>query len=282
MLGQPYLINLACTGLIPTQAMNSHVPLNHTEIVDEVGRALEMGVQMFHLHARDKYGQHTGEPEPYGRMIEAIRKLPHGKHAILCVTTSGRYAGDIQSRARVLSLDGNMKPDMASLTLSSLNFIQGTSVNSPACIRELAIIMQKKSIVPELEVFDLGMANFLLVLRKEKLLGNRGYVNFLLGNIAGAQFDPLHFYALKAQLPTSYLSAVAGIGRLQLPSNLYGLLHATGVRVGLEDNLWYDQHKIRCATNRDLILRVQRFASELERPLMETVDIRKKIGLTVE
>lgn len=282
MIGKPYLINLACTGLVPTRALSPHVPLNHNEIVDEVGRALELGVQMFHLHARDADGKHTGDPEPYGRMIEAIRELPGGRHAILCVTTSGRYGADVESRSRVLELDRSMKPDMASLTLSSLNFVQQASMNEPATIRELARRMKSTGIMPELEVFDLGMANFLHVLRKEGLLGDCGYVNLLLGNIAGAQMDPLHYAALRTQIPPAYISAVAGIGGAQLSANVYGLLHADGVRVGLEDSIWYDHARTRLASNRDLVQRVIRLAIELERPLARVEDLRKQLKLPSE
>ena len=59
---------------------------------------------------------------------------------------------------------------MASLTLSSLNFMSAASVNSPEIIRGLARIMRDRGITPELEIFDLGMLNFAKVLRKEGLL----------------------------------------------------------------------------------------------------------------
>ena len=52
----------------------------------------------------------------------------------MCVTCSGRYAVDLESRAEVLSLDGDAKPDMASLTLGSNNFVRQASVNAPEII----------------------------------------------------------------------------------------------------------------------------------------------------
>ena len=75
-------------------------------------------------------------------------------------------------RADVLALDGDLKPEMASLTLSSLNFLTSASINAPETVRELARIMRDRDIVPELEVFDLGMLNFASVLRKEGLLAS--------------------------------------------------------------------------------------------------------------
>jgi uncharacterized protein (DUF849 family) len=260
--------------------MSPHVPLTHAEIIDDVARVLEQGVQMVHLHARDSAGLQTGDPEPYGRLIEAIRQLPGGRDAVLCVTTSGRKSADFELRARVLSLDGAAKPDMASLTLSSLNFVQSASINAPDTIRSLAARMQRQNIRPELEVFDLGMANFIKVLLKEGLLSAPLYVNVLLGNIAGAQADALHLAAILAALPDGCIVSVAGVGLCQLTANGLGLLLTDGVRVGLEDNLWFDTARSVKASNAALVERVLRLAAELERPLATRAETRKRLGIS--
>ena len=51
--GESFIINLAPTGVIPTRAMSPYVPLSESEIIDDVAKALALGVQMVHLHARD-------------------------------------------------------------------------------------------------------------------------------------------------------------------------------------------------------------------------------------
>lgn len=280
--GLPLLINLACTGVIPTRAMSPHVPLSHDEVVADVGKALELGVQMVHLHARGAAGVQTGDPEPYGRMIESIRALPGGDELVVCVTTSGRLDAGFEARARVLDLDGTARPDMASLTLSSLNFVQSASVNQPDTIRRLARRMTERGIRPELEVFDVGMANFARVLLHEGLIEPPLYVNVLLGNIAGAQPELIQLAAILAGLPDGCIVSIAGIGRFQLGSNGLGVLVADGVRVGLEDNLWFDLQRKVPATNADLVKRVVALAALLERPLMPRAEARRKLGLLGE
>ena len=277
-IGDPLIINLACTGITPTRAMNSYVPLSHNEIIDDVARCLELGVQMVHLHARDSEGAHTGDPEPYGRLIEAIRKLPGGQESILCVTTSGRIEPEFESRARVLDLDGTMKPDMASLTLGSLNFMKSASINAPDVIRRLAGRMQERGIRPELEVFDLGMANFAHVLLKEGLVAPPFNVNVLLGNISGAQAEALHLAAILATLPEDCIVSVAGIGRSQLAATGLGLILADGVRVGLEDNLWLDHARSHTASNQAQVSQVLRLASEFDRMMMDRLVLREQLG----
>ena len=279
MIERNFAINLACTGVIPTRAMSPHVPLNHNEILEDVAAALELGVQIFHLHARDKNQEQTSDPESYGRLIESIRKLPQGREAIVCVTTSGRKQPDFETRARVLDLDGDMKPDMASLTLSSLNFVQSASINPPDTIRQLAAKMLEKGIRPELEVFDLGMANFAKILAKENLIHPPFYANLLLGNVAGAQTDLIQLSSLMLSLPEDTFISIAGIGKQQLTANTLALLYADGMRIGLEDNLWYDSKRTKLATNSMLVERALQLASTLERSIATRPDLRRRLQL---
>lgn len=274
-LARGLILNMACTGMVPTRAMSPHVPLNHAEIIDDVGRAMELGVQMVHLHARDTAGVPTSEPEPFGRLIESIRELPGGQDLLVCVTTSGRTNPDFENRSRVLDLDGKMKPDMASLTLSSLNFADSASVNAPETIRKLAHKMQARGIRPELEVFDLGMSSFMNVLNSEGVLPEVKYVNVLLGNIAGAQVTFSHLAALWSDMPAGSVCSLAGIGRHQLAANLLGLVMADGVRVGLEDNLWFDHGRKDAATNVRLIARLVYVAQAVQRSLATRAEVRQ-------
>lgn len=279
-IGQPLIINLACTGVIPTRAMSPHVPLTHDEIIADVARALEQGVQIVHLHARDEQGVQTGDPEPYGRLVSAIRALPGGRDMIVGITTSGRLDNRFEARSRVLDLDGDAKPDMASLTLSSLNFAQSASVNDPATIRALAARMAERGIKPELEVFDIGMANIVRVLWQEGLIKSPLYVNVLLGNIAGAQPDLIQLGAILAALPPDCIVSVAGLGRFQQAANGLGILFADGVRVGLEDNIWFDHSRMMQASNSMLVQRIIDHATLFERPLMACTVLRERLGLS--
>jgi uncharacterized protein (DUF849 family) len=170
-----------------------------------------------------------------------------------------------------------MKPDMASLTLSSLNFLKSASVNEPEVIRNLAKKMMDRGIKPELEIFDLGMANFAHVLAKEGLINAPAYANLLFGNIAGVQTSLSQVGALAAALPAEWIICFAGIGRFQLQANILGVLYASGVRVGLEDNIFFDSDRRKLATNLELVDRVIRISEEYERPLMPLSQARELI-----
>ncbi|MHC4758857.1 MAG: 3-keto-5-aminohexanoate cleavage protein, partial [Planctomycetota bacterium] len=101
----------------------------------------------------------------------------------------------------MLELSGELKPDFASLTLSSLNFNNIASINSPQMIKALAGKMLEKGIRPELEVFDLGMINYAKYLISKELIKPPYYFNLILGNIACAQPNMLSMGLMVRELP---------------------------------------------------------------------------------
>lgn len=271
------IINLAPTGGVAGKAQTPYIPITQNEIVEDVAECLELGIQMVHLHVRDEAGRHSADPERYGRLIESVRKLPGGRDLIICVSTSGRYDPSYQSRSRVLDLDGDMKPDMASLTLSSLNFMSSASINEPETIKLLAAKMLENGIKPELEIFDLGMLNIAQVLIEEGLIELPVYSNILLGNIAGSQASLNGISAMLLSIPDDWIVSLAGLGRSQLTANIMGITYADGVRVGLEDNLWMDKDQNELASNTDLVMRVLRIAQNCKRPIQARTSVRRNL-----
>jgi len=272
------IINFAPTGMIPEKKMSPHVPVSVSEIIEEAHQAVEIGITMIHIHARD---EHTGLPtfrkEIYARIIEGIRSF--SPELIICVSLSGRTFKDFHQRAEVLELTGNLKPDMGSLTLSSLNFNKIESVNAPDMINDLAVEMNRKNIMPELEAFDAGMINYAKYLIRKGLLTPPYYFNLLLGNIACAQADLLHAGVMINDLPEKSIWSLAGIGNDQLKMNSIAIASGGGVRVGLEDNIWYDNKRTRLATNSDLLKRVHVIAEANEREVMKPAQLRKLLML---
>jgi 3-keto-5-aminohexanoate cleavage enzyme len=272
------IINFTPTGMLPTKKMTPYVPMTVSEIVEDVHEAWEIGITMVHLHARDaSTGEPTYKARVYGDIIAGIRKF--APELVLCVSLSGRNFGEFEKRAEPLQLDGDLKPDMGSLTLSSLNFNKQASVNAPDIIKALAAKMKERHIPPELEAFDAGMINFARYLERKQLLTPPHYFNLLLGNIACAQADLLHAGIMIRDLPDRSIWSLAGIGNYQLRMNSVAIIMGGGVRVGLEDNIWYDQERTTLARNADLLRRIHSIAEALERPLMSSAEFRDILNL---
>jgi uncharacterized protein (DUF849 family) len=261
--------------MVPTRASTPHVPLQPAEIAAEVARASEVGVTMVHLHARDEQGAPTWRREVYADIISRIRE--HDAEIVINVSTSGRNWSDMERRSDVLFLEGDLKPDMASLTLSSLNFAGGPSVNSPDHVRELARIMRDRGIVPELEIFDLGMLNFMGVLRREGLLTGVAPVNLFFGNIAGMQPTLSEMGLAVSLLPEGALWNATGLGSFQQISQVLAIHAGGGVRVGLEDGIWRGRSKAELVTNTDLIQQVHDILLLAERSFMAPADYRAAV-----
>ena len=272
------IINFAPTGMIPTKDMTPHVPISLSEIVEDVHEAFEIGITMVHLHARnERTGEPTHKAEIYRNIIEGIRKFSKG--LVICVSLSGRTFKEFEKRAEPLQLEGSSKPDMGSLTLSSVNFNRQTSVSSPDMIQSLAREMIHRGILAELEAFDAGMINYAKYLEKKGLLEPPHYFNLLLGNIACAQADLLHAGIMIRDLPRRSFWSMAGIGNTQLVMNTIAIASGGGVRVGLEDNIWYDQGRTRLARNTDLIRRIHHLAEANDRRVMPPNVLRKLLRL---
>jgi len=271
------IINFTPTGMIPTKDMTPHVPVTPQEIIREVLDSRQYGVSMVHIHARDEQGRPTYKKEVYREIITGIRAVD--QDLILCVSTSGRAWSEFEKRSECLQLDGPVKPDMASLTLSSLNFNKQASINSPQMIQDLARKMLEHGIKPELEAFDLGMINYAKYLHKKGLIKPPFYFNLILGNIACAQASILNLGLMINELPPNSIWSAGGVGDTQLKMNVNAMINGGGVRVGLEDNIYLTSRRDQLATNADLLRRVKEIARALDIEIATSREVRRVIGL---
>ena len=272
------IINFAPTGMIPTKDQTPYVPILPQEIIEDVKQAYEMGIAMVHLHVRDNVSHEPCyKKETYAYIIEGIRKI--APDLIICVSTSGRTFTEYEKRSDVLQLEDDLKPDMASLTLSSVNFNRQASINEPSIIIRLAEEMLYRGIKPELEAFDTGMINYAKYLIARDILRPPFYFNLILGNIACAQADLLHVGVMIKDLPEQSIFSLGGVGDYQLRINSLAITMGYGVRVGIEDNIWYDRNRTKLATNTELIKRIKEIALANEIETMSSSELRRLLNL---
>lgn len=273
----PLIINVCLNGMVPTKISSRHVPISVDEMISDAIKVHEAGAQTVHLHARDHSGRPTSDAAYYERIISSLRR--ECPDLLCCVTTSGRNWTDFERRAEVLYLTGGAKPDMASLTLGSFNFLAGPSTNSVVTIERLAMIMKDQEIKPELEVFDTGMINLAKYLERHLLISGSKYFNIMLGNINTAPATLGSLSAMVDSLPPDSVWAAAGLGQFQLPMNAAAIAGGGHVRVGLEDSVYFDYEKTIPADNLQLVQRIIRIAKELQRPLATAGEARKILGI---
>jgi uncharacterized protein (DUF849 family) len=272
-LPKTFPLSLCTTGMVPKKEQNPNVPISPDEIVSQVLEVYEeIGLTSVHIHARREDQSPAWERMYFEKIMEGIRNS--APEIVICVTTSGRDVTEFEKRSEVLEISGALKPDLASLTLSSQNFLKTASMNSPQMVRELLQMMLSKEIVPEFEIFDSGMVNVLNELLSEFGYKKRPVVNLIMGNYAGIQAGPLELGFLMERIPKNSIWSVGGIGKSQLSANALALSSGGGVRVGLEDNIYFDQQKT-LATNYSLVERVRDIAKLLDREIMKPDDFRE-------
>ena len=259
------IINFCPTGTQTTKS-NSLAPIQVNEIIDDVLKCAEVGITIAHLHARDEEGRNTYKKEYFQKIIEGIKK--HQPELLISASLSGRYFQERNYRAEVLSL----KPDFGSLTMSSLNFPSSASINDPDTIIWLIKEMDSHGVMPEIECFDGGMLKYVNHLEQSGALKKPLYINVILGNLFNADADPSSIANIQKNIPEDCICCFGGIGKQQLKANVIGLLEADGVRVGLEDNVYY--HNKNKATNIELVNRIHRLASEFDLEIMNAKELR--------
>ncbi|MDD3726640.1 MAG: 3-keto-5-aminohexanoate cleavage protein [Candidatus Ratteibacteria bacterium] len=271
------IINAAITGLVHTKKDTPYIPISVEEIIEDSISCYYAGASIVHIHAREETGKPSYKKEIYARIIKGIRKKC--PDLVISVSTSGRIHNTFKKRSQCLKLKGGFKPDMASLTLGPLNFLQKTSINTIEMIESLAIKMKENDIIPEIEVFEPGMINTAKVLIKKGILQPPLYFNIILGSIYSAPATLSDLLHMVQSLPEGAIWGATGIGQFQMTINFSAVLMGGNVRVGLEDNIYYDIHKKKLATNVMLIERIVNFTKEIGREIATPAEVRSIIGI---
>jgi 3-keto-5-aminohexanoate cleavage enzyme len=266
------IITAAITGAETTKAMNSNLPCSPTEQAEAAYQCWRAGASVVHLHVRDEAGKPSQSLELFREVSDLIRTRCD---LILQYSTGGAVGTPVAERAAPLQL----KPEMASLNVGSINFGDEVFENLPRDIESLARIMASLNIKPEIEVYDLGMLEHGASLVKSGLLRSPAHFQFVLGTKYGISGAPENFFHLKSKIPEGSTFAVAGIGRFQLQVAPLAIVSGGHVRVGFEDNLYFSKG-VPAASNAQLVERIAELSRLLQREVASPAEARKILKIT--
>lgn len=260
------IITAAITGAETSKDMNPNLPCTPEEQADAVYECWKAGASIAHLHVRDENLQPSQSLELFARVSELIRQRCD---IILQFSTGGAVGTPIAER--LLPLD--LKPEMASLNVGSINFGNEVFENLPADIEALANKMKKLGIKPEIEVYDLGMLEYGVSLIKTGLVKQPAHFQFVMGTKFGISADPQNLFLMKSKLPEGCTFAVAGVGRAQLQLAPLAIVSGGHVRVGFEDNLYFSKG-VLAESNATLVRRIVELAKLLQRDVASVGDAK--------
>ncbi len=273
-MASPCIICVAITGSLPQKSDNPAVPITVAEQVESTHEAYEAGAAIAHCHVRNDDGSTTSDPERFGRLLEGLRA--HCPDMIVQFSTGGR-SGAGQERGGMLPL----KPDMASLSVGSVNFPTRIYENSPDLVDWLSGRMLDLGVLPEIEAFDLSHIFQAAKMVKDGRLPPKPYVQIVMGVKNAMPADKATFdYMVQTirRLMPETLWCAAGIGRHQIELNEWAIAAGGHARTGLEDNVRLDRDTL-APSNAALVERAAEIAARHDRPVARPAVARALLGL---
>lgn len=265
------VITVAPVGAEVTREQTPHVPISPEEIAAEAKRSWEAGAAMVHVHGRLPDGAPTQSADVFGAIIGRVRAQTD---MIVQVSTGGATGMSAEERLQPLGC----APEMATLTVGTLNFGSEVFENPLPMIIRFAREIRARGIRPEIEVFDSGMLATADRLVGEEILADPLHYDFVLGVPGGIAATPANLVHLVSQIRSGATWTVAGMGRHQLSMATLAILMGGNVRVGFEDNIYYSRGRL-ATSNAELVERVVRLAKELGREVATPTEAREILGL---
>jgi len=255
------IITCAVTGSIHTPSMSPHLPVTPDEIAEAAIGAAEAGAAILHLHARDpKDGRPTQNPDVFLRFLPRIKQATE---AVVNITTGGGPTMSIEERLRPAA---ELKPEVASLNMGSMNFGLYPMLGRFKDFRhewEREHLERSRDLVFkntfkdiefvlstcrgngtrfEFECYDISHLYNLAHFLDRGLVEPPLFVQSVFGILGGIGTHPedlMHMRRTADRLfGDSYRWSILGAGRHQVPLATLGAAMGANVRIGLEDSLW--------------------------------------------
>jgi len=268
---QPVMITAAMVGAEVTKAQQSYLPTAPQEIIQAAIECSEAGAAIIHIHVRDAEGNATQDADLFREVVEGIRA-----HSDVITQVSTGGAVGMSADERLQSIE--CRPDMATLTTGTVNFGKGVFINNQELVETFASRLRTYGIVPEIEIFDVGMLDEAMRLRSMGLISDPIHFDFVMGVPGAIGADPAHLMHMLHCLPAGSTWSIAGIGRHQLTLGVIALAMGGHVRVGFEDNIYYRKGQL-ARSNAELVARIARIAHEIDRPVATPAQAREILRL---
>ena len=247
------IITCAVTGGADTTKKNPAVPVTPAQIAQAAIDARNAGATIAHIHVRDpKTGLASQNVDYYRETVERIRAA---RCDILINLTTGPGSRFVPSDdnpavggpgttmtpplARVRHVV-ELRPDICSLDVGSMNFGETGFVNTPQHLRTMAKAIADAGVKPELEVFEPGHILLARKLIEDGYLARPPLFQICLGIPWGSPATAESMMFMRGLLPADANWAAFGISRMEFPMVAQALILGGHVRVGLEDNLYLE------------------------------------------
>lgn len=290
-MARPVIVTCAVTGGADSVDMHPAIPVTPRQIAEAAIEVAAAGAAIVHIHVRDpETGKASMETALYRETVARIRDS--GTDVILNLTTGhgamyipgdddpavGGPGTTLSSPARRMAHVLELRPEMCSLDIATMNFGDRVFTNTPSHLTEMARLIREAGVKPELEVFDTGHVRLARKMVEDGLFEPPALFQLVLGVQWGAPATTESMLHMRSLLPDGAMWAGFGISSREFPMVAQAVVLGGHVRVGLEDNLYLDKGVF--ATNAQLVQRAVDIVSAIGETVATPAEARAILGLT--
>lgn len=291
-MSAPTILTCAVTGNLTRPEQTPYLPITPAQIIDSSLAAAEAGAAIVHIHVRDPAsGAPSMELDLYAEVVAGLRK--HAPDLILNLTTGpgGRFvpsADDpkvaapgttLMRPAERVAHIAALRPEICTLDLNTMYSGSAVVINTPENVRQMAAVIRRAGVLPEIELFDSGDIALLRDLLADGTLVGPVLSSFVMGVKYGFQPSPETVIYARNLLPMGALFTAIGIGRASFPMVAQSWLAGGHVRVGLEDGIYLTRGEL-APSNAALVLKARRIVEDLGGHLATPAEARAILGLS--
>lgn len=271
------IISAALTGNWGTKEINPAIPMTPREIATAAYECYKEGAAVVHIHMRDDLMRPTMD---VGRFRETIDLIREKCNIIINITSSGDHTPDSIGGDEVrIAPFKELRPEMGSYDCGTMNWMHNCVFsNPPHFLEKLGKTMQEYGVKPELEIFDGGMIYTTLHYLKIGILKAPLHYQFVLGAPGGMDATVSNLVYLRSLLPEGCTWSAAGLGKGHIPIMLCALAMGGHLRVGLEDNVYYNKN-VLAESNAQFVERAAKIITDIGQEPATSTEARKILGI---
>lgn len=211
-------------------------PVNAEALAVDVEQCARSGASMCHLHCRRPDGSLTPDTS---YMYECFDKILARTDIVVQVSTGG--VSDMTICQRCLPL-AYPKTETASLNAGTTNLGNSVYVNTFDDIDYCANAVYKRGIIPDVEVFDIGMIHNIESTARRLPFRHPIFYNLVFGHKGGMQPTIDSLIAFRSMVPQNACWGVTHYGRDNWDFLAAAIaMGAKTVRIGFEDSNYLDE-----------------------------------------
>lgn len=268
------IITAALTGAVTTKKDNPALPTQPDEIVKSAEACCRAGAAAVHIHVRDEEDKASMR---FDRFEEIVTKLRAANFpGIINLTSSGGQGFSWEERIRPFK---ELRPELASFDAGTMNWLNSVVfMNEPGFLEQCGKEMIACGVKPEIEIFDMGMLNTAKYYIKRGIIEDSAHFQLCLGAPGGMEATTENLVYLVNHLPENCTWSAFGIGKGANEITLSALAMGGNVRVGLEDNVYYNKGQL-AESNEQFVSRIVRIAGEMGKTPATPQEAREILGV---